>query len=84
MKKYKEYLSLFATGLLQVALVSLNTYLTAHQHLLSATLVGFGISFVWTFNVKKVAFGNMWYRIAYALGAAVGTLVGILTAIIFW
>ena len=73
-------MSLFLTGFIQVLLVSLNVWQVSHGHFLSATVVGFLISLVWTFNVKKVAFGNHLDRITYASGAALGTLAGMLIA----
>jgi hypothetical protein len=41
-------------------------------------VVGFLISFLWKFNVKKLAFGNLSNRIFYALGAATGSAIGVL------
>lgn len=73
-------MSLFLTGFIQVLLVSLNVWQVSHGHFVSATFVGFLISLVWTFNVKKVAFGSHLDRIIYASGAALGTLCGMLLA----
>lgn len=81
MKKwFKEYGSLFGTGVVQVCLVAINTWQISQSKWIGAFIVGFLISFVWTFNVKKVAFGNMWHRIAYAGGAAIGTILGLFIA----
>lgn len=75
---------LFLTGLMQVILVGLNTYQIAiyaktlqPEILIGICVVGFLISFLWTYNVKKVAFGNMANRIWYSLGAATGSIVGV-------
>jgi hypothetical protein len=38
------------------------------------------ISFIWSWNVKKVAFGTMSDRVVYALGAAVGGLIGLVVS----
>jgi hypothetical protein len=46
----------------------------------AATVVGFGISLTWTWNVKRVAFGNNWDRIIYSSGAALGTFTGMVVA----
>lgn len=73
-------LPLFLTGFVQVTLVAANTYCVVHEHYAATLTVGFGISFVWTINVKKVAFGSWPERIAYALGAGCGSLAGLLTA----
>lgn len=41
-------------------------------------LTGFLISFIWSFNVKKVAFGSMLDRIIYSIGASIGGISGLL------
>lgn len=73
-----EKTKLFGTGALQVSLVTLNTYLIATGNLWAVLVVSFSISFVWSFNVKRVAFGNLWDRFAYSAGAAIGGVVGLL------
>jgi len=80
----KSKISLFAGAWLQVFLVAVNTYQLAHHKLLGCFIIGFAISFVWTFNVKKVAFGSTWDRITYALGAGVGTITGLLASQYFY
>ena len=65
---------------LQVALISANTWLIANSMLIPAVFCGFAISFVWTFNVKRVAFGGMTDRLCYSLGACAGTATGLLGA----
>jgi hypothetical protein len=67
---------LFLTALIQVMLVSMNVIFITYHHVLAMTLTGFSISLIWTFNVKKVAFGSTVDRIIYASGAAAGTLLG--------
>lgn len=76
---------LFLTGLLQVILVCLNTYQIALfaktqtvTLVLGIIIVGFLISFIWTYNVKKVAFGDWKNRVFYALGASSGSIGGVL------
>lgn len=73
-----EKTKLFGTGALQVSLVTLNTYLIATGNLWAVLVVSFSISFVWSFNVKRVAFGNLRDRITYSAGAAIGGAVGLL------
>jgi multidrug transporter EmrE-like cation transporter len=63
--------------MLHVLLVAVNTYQLAHKKWVGCFIVGFAISFIWTFNVKKIAIGRMQERIAYAMGAAIGTLMGL-------
>jgi len=81
----KLNLELFTTGLIQIVLVCLNTYqiaiyaVTKSPILLGGIIIiGFLISFIWSFNVRKVAFGDMSNRIFYASGAATGSCVGVL------
>ena len=71
---------LFATAFVQVLLVSLNTILLAHKQIASSIAVAGLISYVWTFNVKRAAFGSHWDKIIFSLGAACGSGVGIYLA----
>lgn len=80
----QEELLLFLSGMVQVLLVAINTYQLAHKKWIGCFVIGFLISFVWTFNVKRIAFGKFWERIIYALGAAVGTILGLLLSILFY
>ena len=80
----KTYFSIFLAGFIQVILVCLNTYQIASYvkepvtpTLLGIVGIGFLISFIWTWNVKKVVFGGIWDRVSYALGAAIGSAVGV-------
>jgi hypothetical protein len=73
----KENAQLFTTGFIQVILVAINTYQIAHGKYAGVLIVGFLISFVWSFNVKKIAFGTMKDRLIYAAGAALGSLTGL-------
>ncbi len=75
-----ERLALFSTAFVQVLLVSLNTILLAHKQIASSIAVAGLISYVWTFNVKRAAFGSHWDKIIYSLGAACGSGVGIYLA----
>lgn len=74
----KDRLKLFSAGFIQVVLVAINTYQIAHEKYVGATIVGFGISLFWSYNVKKVAFGTFTDRIIYASGAAFGSLTGLI------
>ena len=67
---------LFGMGFIQVFLVASNTVAIAQFQLLSNAVTALGISYIWTHNVKKVAFGAEADRWAYALGAMVGSLCG--------
>jgi hypothetical protein len=68
---------LFLTGFLQVSLVSAQTWLISKDVFAGVFTVGFFISLVWSYNVKKIAFGGWWDRVAYAVGAGVGGVVGL-------
>lgn len=70
-------LSLFSTGFIQVFFVAVNTYFIANELYLGVLIAAFMISLVWSFNVKKVAFGSTTDRVVYAFGATCGSLVGL-------
>lgn len=73
-------ISLFLTGFLQVFLVTVQTYFISKVFAPGVFVVGFMISFVWTWNVKKVAFGTRADRVIYSLGAACGALIGLVSS----
>lgn len=74
-------MNLFITGFLQVFFVAINTYFIANKMLFGTAMAGFTISFIWSFNVKKVAFGTTKDRIIYSLGAGFGSLAGLYLSI---
>lgn len=87
----KLNVELFLTGILQVILICLNTYQIAafvksqsFYILIGIFIVGFLISLIWSFNVKKIAFGNLINRICYASGAAVGSVIGVIIGFIIY
>lgn len=71
---------LFFTGFLQVFFVAINTYFITKQFYAGVFATSFVISFIWSFNVRKVAFGSMKDRITYSLGASIGGLSGLALA----
>ena len=73
----KTKLSLLITGFVQVYFVSVNTYFLAKEMYIGVLIAAFMISLVWSFNVKKVAFGSTVDRIIYASGATMGSLTGL-------
>lgn len=73
-------MKLFLTAFLQVFLVSANTLFIANVFYPGIVLAGFGISWFWSGNVKKVSIGNKKDRLVYSLGAMLGGLTGVLTA----
>ena len=68
-------MKLFTTGFLQVCFVVINTYFISKGYLLGIIICGFIISFIWSHNVKKIAFGSEYDRFIYSLGAMSGSLV---------
>jgi hypothetical protein len=74
---------LFLTGFLQVIFVAMNTVFIAHYFLWANALTAFMISLIWTYNVKKVAFGDVADRWAYATGAMIGSVLGNIIATAF-
>ena len=78
MNKSIERSELFLTALFQVCFVAMQPLFIIHHKILPMLITGFLISLIWTFNVKKVAFGNLKDRFAYAMGATVGTGIGYL------
>lgn len=68
---------LFITGFVQVFFVAINTFFLAKELYLGVMFASFMISLVWSFNVKKIAFGSFRDRIIYSLGATCGSLFGL-------
>ena len=69
---------LFITGFLQVFCVTIQTWFISRSYMPGIVVVGFLISFIWSFNVKRIAFGSLLDRIIYSAGASAGATVGIL------
>lgn len=69
---------MFGRGLLLVGLVGLNTRLIASSDLPAAAVTATVLSFVWWGNSKTAALSDVPYsRIAYSVGAGVGTALSI-------
>lgn len=79
--KQTKHMRLIFTGFLQVFFVAINTYFITQRHYTGVLAVSFLISFVWSFNVRKVAFGGMSDRLLYSAGAAIGGLVGLIIGV---
>ena len=76
----KKHLTIFAAGFAQVFLVSANVYFISRTTWIGIGICGFGISYLWTFNVKKISIGSKTDQMIYATGAMVGGLAGVLMA----
>lgn len=75
-----DWLKTSLTGFLQVSFVAFNSYTIAHFQPVAAFVSSFAISFVWTHNVRRAAFGGEGERLAYCFGAAAGCVVGMYSA----
>lgn len=71
---------LFITGFLQVFFVAINTYFIFQEFYIGVFLCGWIISLIWSWNVKRVAFGSFRDRMYYSFGAGVGSLVGLIVS----
>ncbi len=74
-------MNLFITGFVQVFFVAINTYLISIKKYEGVFICGFLISFIWSWNVKKVAFGTTKDRLLYSLGAGMGSLFGLVVSV---
>lgn len=70
-------ISIAATGFIQVFLVATNTVFLSQAFAWGALVAGFTISYIWSHNVKRVAFGGEADRIAYSIGAGLGSVAGL-------
>ena len=69
-------IKIYISGFIQVFLVVLNTYFISKENLIGVVICSFGISYFWSHNVKKIAFGNEKDRIVYSFGAMTGGVLG--------
>jgi len=77
-------MKLFITGFIQVFFVAINTYFLSKEFYLGVFICGVIISLIWSWNVKKIAFGSLRERILYSLGAGFGSLFGLIVSILFF
>lgn len=73
----KQRLILLFTGFVQVFFIAINTYFLSRELYIGVLMASFMISMVWSFNIKKIAFGSMFDRIIYSIGATLGSLFGL-------
>jgi len=67
-------MKLFTTAFVQVFLVSANTFFITKLFWIGIAFAGFGISYLWTINVKKIAISSIKQRLIYSFGAMTGGL----------
>ena len=81
-----RHVALFLTSFLQVSLVTGNVTAITYANFFLIAIYGFLISYVWTYNVKRVAIGGGLDRLIYSLGAMCGSVFGVLASkmIISW
>lgn len=60
--------------------VAANTVAIAKGHAWAVLIFAFLISYIWSHNVRKVAFGDELDRIAYSIGACLGSVSGMWAA----
>ena len=70
-------LQLFLTAFFQVLFVGANTIFISRLFWIGIIIGSVGISFIWTYNVKRIAFATMKDRIIYTTGALLGSLAGV-------
>lgn len=80
-KKNNAVVSLFLSGFVQVFFISVNTYFLAKEMYLGVVVSSFMISMIWSFIVKKVAFGSTLHRVVYAFGATFGSVFGLFSSV---
>ena len=68
----------------QVTLICLNTWQIANSKFVGALIVGFLISLVWTFNVRRAVLGCWKTRLIYCVGASCGTATGLSLSLIIY
>jgi hypothetical protein len=77
-------MKLFLTGFLQVFFVAVNTYFISREFYIGVFICGVIISLIWSWNIKKIAFGSTRDRIVYSLGAGLGSLIGLVTSVLLF
>ena len=76
----KKHMIIFSTGFAQVLLVSANTYFISRTTWMGIAVCGFGISYLWTINVRRVTIGTRAEQLVYSTGAMLGGLTGVMMA----
>lgn len=67
----------FFTSFFQIGLVAINTYFISHLNWIGIFIASYGISFLWAFNVSKIALSDLNQKLIYALGAGCGAITGL-------
>ena len=75
---------LFITGFFQVFLVTINTYFIFKEFYVGVFFGILTISLIWSWNVKRIAFGSFKDRMYYSFGAGVGSILGLILSKFFF
>ena len=75
---------LFITGFFQVFLVTINTYFIFKEFYVGVFFGSLTISLIWSWNVKRIAFGSLKDRMYYSFGAGVGSILGLILSKFFF
>jgi len=70
-------MKLFFTALVQMILVGAQTIFVLRLFWPGIIIGSFGISFIWTYNVKRIAFATIKDRLVYSFGATTGVIIGV-------
>ena len=78
--KHRQKLSIMLTGFIQVYFVSVNICFLSLGSVPGVLVASFLVSFTWTINVKRIAFGCTSDRVLYSLAATGGSIAGLLSS----
>ena len=73
-----QKVKIFCTAFVQVFFVCINIKFISSNNLAKTFLSSFLINLLWTINIRKMAFSNNIERLIYSLGAASGSLSGLI------
>jgi len=68
---------LILTAIVGACLTSCHTYFISKSFYIGLIFTAFSISMTSSFHVKRIADGNIWTRLCYAIGATIGCLIGL-------
>jgi len=73
-----QKLKIFFTAFIQVFCVCINIKFIASNNITKTFISSFFINLLWTINIRKMAFSNNIERLIYSLGAASGSISGLI------
>ena len=79
----KEHIILSITAYFQIMFVCMNVVFIQNSNIIGVIISSFMISFLWTLNIKKVAFGGLVDRLIYSFFACIGSISGYYLTIYF-